>query len=1044
MKSGNTSMKNAIIRKPATFARCLSALPALVVAGVLSLPAQTVCPWDSDANGDWTDSIDQFGPDIDSDWDCPGIPPLLEINFPHNFSPAGPFFAAEIGGGVTVTVLPLLPIAVSNLTLTDGSSVALIDGSNFLLQNTGGAGNVTSDGEITLDNFFGALSTNVSLDGLCTFGGGGKVVLGGPGTAVSGNFAYNPSSTLVIADHIFEGAGALGGESLSFRNQATGIIRANVPLAELEIDPGNDNNIINEGLMEATGGGILRLKQTAISNAGGIVRAGGASQVLLQEITLSNGTLEGGGVIRGVSGVTLEGPLTNSGTYVVANGATTQLDGTFTNSGQVVIDGGSFLAKTPSTMIGGGSVTLAVVPGATSVLGAVFNSGATLENTDNLIEGGGSVLVPLTNHGTIRANEPGSGMWIGRDVTNDSLMEATDGGILGIGDGFANTAVANAGGQVHAKSGNVLVQSGGSVTGGMVTVDAGARLQFSNGSVTGGTVTNTAGGVIEAVQFSTNRLSGAVTNPAGAAIELADDHGLILDGSGTYQNGGVIRLLGTGPYAGFANTALLLDGTVTLQGGGVVELANSSSNVIRTWSGNSGVLVNQDHTIRGAGQIGRNVTTLVNHDLIRANLPPSAELGSGILSIDPGPGGMSNDGTLRASNGGTLELRDGEYANAGGVIEAWSDSAVILIQGTHVTGGLLDASAGGVIEMRNSDILCNGSGPGGIAFDGCVEITTAGNVQLTGTLSNSGILRLSGNGRARIEGPVTLTGGGEVHLDGSSTRLINSPDGLPGDTLINVDNRISGTGVIQFLAIENGGTLAPGNSPGTLATGALTQTASGMLEIELAGAAPGQFDVLQVSGTATLGGTLRVLALPGMVAPAGSTFTILTSGGISGSFATVELPLNGLGQPLFSLAQVGTSLRLTALENVAVPLPFAEWAAGQGLDESNNATGLDPNGDGLDNLAAYALGVPALGPTTGSGIALAPAPGGGFTLDFSVPATVTDVTIGSEISANLAAWSPGPAPVVVQTDFDRIHYQLIVPPTGPSRFARLIFQMDSL
>jgi hypothetical protein len=48
----------------------------------------------------------------------------LEINFPHNFSLVGPFFPATTGAGVTVTVLPLLPITVSNLTLTDGSSLA--------------------------------------------------------------------------------------------------------------------------------------------------------------------------------------------------------------------------------------------------------------------------------------------------------------------------------------------------------------------------------------------------------------------------------------------------------------------------------------------------------------------------------------------------------------------------------------------------------------------------------------------------------------------------------------------------------------------------------------------------------------------------------------------------------------------------------------------------------------------------------------------------------------------------------------------------------
>lgn len=1018
-------------------------LPLCLVASlacVAPVSAQTVCPWDSIFGGVWTDSLDQFGPDIDSDWDCPGVPPITEINFPHNFSPAGPFFTAEIGGGVTVTVLPVLPIAISNLTLTDGSSVALGDGSNLLLQNTGGAGNVTSDGEITLDNLIGALSTNFSLDGLCTFSGGGKVVLGGPGTAVFGNNGYNPSSTLVIADHTFEGAGALGGESLSIRNQANGTIRANVPLGILEIDPGANNNIINENLMEATAGGTLRIQQTAISNAGGTLKADTGSLVDLREVTLSNGTLTGAGVIRASNTVTLEGPLTQAGNFSVENGITAMLDGAITNTGQVVVGGGSLLAKTPSVLDGGGTVTLGVIPGATSVLGAVFNSGATLENTDNLIEGAGNILVPLTNRGTVRANESAAELRVGSPATNEALMEAVSGATLAIG-----AAADNTGATIHAKTGTVRVDSGGSIDGGTVTIDAGARLQFANGAVTGATVTNTAGGIIETVQFASNRLSGSVTNPAGGFIELGDDTALIFDGNGIYQNSGTIRLNGTEPFATFANTSLFLDGTVTLQGGGVIEMGNSSSNVIGTWTGNAGVLVNQDHTIRGAGQIGRNVTTLVNHDLIRANQPPSAEFGSGILSIDPGSGGMTNDGTLRASNGGTLEMRDGEYAHAGGMIEASSDSTVLVQQGAHITGGTLEASAGGVIEMAGSDINCDGTGPGGIAFDGRIEVTTLGSVLLTGALSNSGALRLSGDGQLRVDGVVTLTGGGEVHLDGPATRLINFPGALPGDTLINTDNRISGTGAVQFLAIENGGTLAPGNSPGTLATGAFTQTATGVLEIELAGAASGQFDVLQVSGAATLGGTLRVLAVPGVMAPSGSTFTILTSGGISGSFATVDLPLNGLGQPLFSLSQVGNTLQLTALETILVPMPYDDWALSQGLDETNNGHYDDPNHDGLVNLAAYFLGVPALVSTSGSGIVAAPLPGGGFTLDFSSPRIVTGVNASSEISPDLTpgSWTPGPAPVWVSTDAHRNFYQITVPPAGLRRFGRLVIGLAS-
>ena len=63
--------------------------------------------------------------------------------------------------------------------------------------------------------------------------------------------------------------------------------------------------------------------------------------------------------------------------------------------------------------------------------------------------------------------------------------------------------------------------------------------------------------------------------------------------------------------------------------------------------------------------------------------------------------------------------------------------------------------------------------------------------------------------------------------------------------------------------MTNAGTLRPGASPGTLTiAGNLTLTPTSLLDIEIEGTGADQHDLIHVTGTAALGGTVNVL-LPG-------------------------------------------------------------------------------------------------------------------------------------------------------------------------------------
>ena len=101
-----------------------------------------------------------------------------------------------------------------------------------------------------------------------------------------------------------------------------------------------------------------------------------------------------------------------------------------------------------------------------------------------------------------------------------------------------------------------------------------------------------------------------------------------------------------------------------------------------------------------------------------------------------------------------------------------------------------------------------------------------------------------------------------------------------------------GNGGTVAAHVSSSGTVIPADSITTTGklgiTGAYTQTAAGALDANIAGANAGQFNVLNVTGTATLGGTLNIGLLNNFVPLIGAEFEILTAKHVSGTFATVN------------------------------------------------------------------------------------------------------------------------------------------------------------
>ena len=181
---------------------------------------------------------------------------------------------------------------------------------------------------------------------------------------------------------------------------------------------------------------------------------------------------------------------------------------------------------------------------------------------------------------------------------------------------------------------------------------------------------------------------------------------------------------------------------------------------------------------------------------------------------------------------------------------------------------------------------------GSLNLIGSPTITTESGVTATinATLAGAGGITKEGVGTLILNGANTYLG--TTAIDAGS--LIVDGSIASAQTFVNAGGLLGGNGIIGG-DLTNSGIVSPGHSPGSLGTltvnGNYTQNANGTLRIEIAGTAPGQFDLLAVGGHASLAGTLQLIRLGNFQLQVGDKLTFLTAqGGVSGTFSTIQNP----------------------------------------------------------------------------------------------------------------------------------------------------------
>ena len=284
---------------------------------------------------------------------------------------------------------------------------------------------------------------------------------------------------------------------------------------------------------------------------------------------------------------------------------------------------------------------------------------------------------------------------------------------------------------------------------------------------------------------------------------------------------------------------------------------------------------------------------------------------------------QSNFLTVGDSGQGDLLITAGAQGNVlldacVGCLTGADGAATVQGLGSQLTGRRLfigGASSEFVGGVPGQDVV-GGAGELTVTQDGVVSVdelvnfeTGRVNVSMRGSIvvdvfRNHGTLNLQSDDSLDVgifENTGQIIGGGAVNFD---TLEVNEG--------ILVDD-VAGN------LVQNGGIVAPGNSPGLLSIDGDYTINDGLVEIEIGGlGASDQFDQISIFGNlAIAGGILDVTLIDGFSPTAGDEFQLFEASAISGEFSSLNLSEIGLGVE-WNTSQLLSTGRLIA---VSVPEP---------------------------------------------------------------------------------------------------------------------------
>ncbi|WP_258584586.1 autotransporter outer membrane beta-barrel domain-containing protein [Mesorhizobium sp. AR02] len=679
----------------------------------------------------------------------------------------------------------------------------------------------------------------------------------------------------------------------------------NAPTSDVDIGVGSDGT-----LTVANGGAVTALHVLAGATSNGTINVYGTGSTLTAQSTLAvNGVSSG---MAGTLSVTNGGTAISTDQTIIGGGA---------GSATATVDGAGSSLQTATILSvgilgGSGSLTISNGGAASAGTGAVLGNDAgssgmlTVEDahstftTDELgvgnagtgtltIKNGGTVL-SQTGYVGIAAGSTGTALVTGAGSTWNSVVLFV-GGYNDIGDSGSGTLTVSNGGSITTSYGEVGAAAGST---GDVTVDGTSSIwndakdliigYSGNGSLTiqnGGTVSSDnsfvgmeAGGTGKVFVTGTGSTWHTGNLFVGGDNNSSSDSG---SGSLTIEKGAIVDnggLTAIGYAAASTGTVTVTGAGSTLIGSGVLDVGDMGNGTLAIADG--GAVTDTSGVIGLTSGIG--AVTVVGANSNWTN-PGDLYIG----------GGNGASGTVAISNGGSVSVGGNAYLGYG------SGST-----------GTLTLSSGGAMSVSGNFLLANQSGStatlniGAAAGDAAVAPGTLDAASVSFG-HGAGTINFNHTGSDYVFAPAIL-GVGTINQIAGNTELNTDSIGFAGDVnitggrlavnallpgavvTVSDGGTLGGTGVVGWIGAHSGGTVAPGNSIGTLnVAGDLLLAAGSIYQVQVN--ASGASDLILASGTADLtGGSVQVLAAPGTYG-ASTQYTILTAAdGVNGSFAGVS------------------------------------------------------------------------------------------------------------------------------------------------------------
>jgi len=587
--------------------------------------------------------------------------------------------------------------------------------------------------------------------------------------------------------------------------------------------------------------------------------------------------------------------------------------------------------------------------------GSNGGTGVTAQTTGNVTTGGTIDVQSVAGGAAVVAHEAASISNTGTLRSVSTVAPVIDG--TGTGKTIANTgtvqAASNTAVAIQASANADTVNlTAGAVTGAVNTGEGSDKFNWTAGTLDGEVnMGNGAGNaaLVGAVDLSTTRHI-VTGSGAGDMLEFRGTNGAAAK-VGSFAADDLAR--GTNIGTGWNNLAATQSADLRIVD--TLQLAGADSE-IKVASG---------ATLRVGGS-GTTAGSINNHDVVTSDAGGAGTLVFDNLDTQAYSGVISGAGNFtRAAGGTTVFTGDNTYTG----------TTTVDASGTLQLGQGLGGGSTGSLSPSTA-----------IVDNGALVVNRSNAVVLNGVISGSGTLTQQGTGMTTLGGNNSYTGATEVTA--GTLRVNGNQSAATGQTTVHGGATLGGTGVIGGnVAINDGATLAPGNSPGMLTINGnlgLAPTATLAWEYGQANVPGGAYnDLVQVGGDLTLDGTINVAQSTGGTFGPG-VYRVFDYGG-SLTDNTLDIGMLPAGNTAGKvLVQTSVANQVNLVNSNGVNLSVWDGPGNPNNSKIEGGTGVWQAGTGNSNWTQFADGA-----TTVDGQVNAPFANNSFAVFTGTGGTVT-------------------------------------------------------